>query len=54
MSLSNEIDSVKLLLKKEVDNVYLLNLNELLKKNGIDDYSVISFIDAQKVVDNVL
>ncbi|CBJ04536.1 hypothetical protein [Escherichia coli] len=54
LSLSNEIDSVKLLLKKEVDNVYLLNLNELLKKNGIDDYSVISFIDAQKVVDNVL
>ncbi|WP_096976033.1 ABC transporter permease [Escherichia coli] len=54
LSLSNEIDSVKLLLKKEVDNLYLLQLNELLKKSGIDDYSVISFIDAKKVVDNVL
>ncbi len=54
LSLSNEIDSVKLVLKKEVDASYLLQLNELLKKNGVDDYSIISFIDAKKVVDNVL
>ncbi|EFM4947769.1 ABC transporter permease [Escherichia coli] len=54
LSLSNEIDSVKLLLKKEVDDSVLLQLRELLKKNGVNDYSVISFIDAKKIVDNVL
>ncbi|CAM7132314.1 TPA: ABC transporter permease [Escherichia coli] len=54
LTLSNEIDSVKLILKKEVDSFYLLQLNDLLKKNGVDDYSIISFIDAKKAVDNVL
>ncbi|EMF8524831.1 ABC transporter permease [Escherichia coli] len=54
LSLSNEIDSVKLLLKKEADDSVLLQLRELLKKNGVNDYSVISFIDAKKIVDNVL
>lgn len=48
LSLSNEIDSVKLLLKKEADDSVLLQLRELLKKNGVNDYSVISFIDAKK------
>ncbi len=31
-----------------------MKLNELLKANGIDNYNIISFIDAKKAVDNVL
>ncbi|MDX5538810.1 ABC transporter permease [Escherichia coli] len=54
LSLNNEIDSARLILKKEVDDVNIIKLNELLKANGIDNYNIISFIDAKKAVDNVL
>ncbi|ENA81666.1 ftsX-like permease family protein [Escherichia coli 2741950] len=52
--LNNEIDSARVVLKKEVDDINLMQLNTLLKSNGIDNYKIISFIDAKRAVDNVL
>ncbi|EEW4154442.1 ABC transporter permease, partial [Escherichia coli] len=52
--LNNEIDSARVVLKKEVDDINLMQLNTLLKSNGVDNYKIISFIDAKRAVDNVL
>ena len=54
LSLNNEIDSARVVLKKEVDDINLMQLNTLLKSSGIDNYKIISFIDAKRAVDNVL
>lgn len=54
LSLNHKIDSARVILKEEVNDINLKQINELLKANGIDNYNIISFIDAKKAVDNVL
>ncbi|HAY3943268.1 TPA: ABC transporter permease [Escherichia coli] len=54
LTLNNDVDGVKIIFNEKISELGLEYIKELLNKNNIDNYHIISFVDAKKSVDNVL